>query len=404
MGGVRIIGAASAAALWATVAAAQAPEGVGARDLDARAEQTAAICMALAEDRRNGRVPPRSVMLGGVERPVVDLGTRGVVTSSADVTNALRDAIDAAPEGAVLFLPPTPGDAVYRRDSVVTIARPDVQLCGYGARMLATEQTRATIEIAADGVGIFGLDFLSQPYAIADWPERWAASGGEREPAKYPDRDGSRFGWASSHVTVRPVRDTVLRGLSFDGARRGGIRVYGADNVLIERSCFRRTFSDGVQIADGATHVTARGNVVYGVGDDCISVVAYRRKGHPTIRSVLVEGNICHGSRARGLTVIGGEDVAILRNTVRDTLSAGILVHPSSSDDYDTHPVRNVTVADNEVAHSLRRDRCGHCGDITVDAPERTRPAENVLIVDNRLTAPPRGKPIDPEPPCPELR
>ena len=148
---------------------------------------------------------------------------------------------------------------------------------------------------------------------------------------------------------------------------RGGVRLFRSSNVLIEGACIYRPHSDGIHIVNGSDHVTVRESRVMASGDDCISVVTYDRDEQPhTVSNILIENNVCEGSRTRGLTVIGGEDVDVVGNVVRDTLMAGILLYPSPS--HNTYPVRNVVVADNRLdGVSLRRDRCNNCGDIVVN-------------------------------------
>ena len=111
------------------------------------------------------------------------------------------------------------------------------------------------------------------------------------------------------------------------GAGRAGIILHGASNALIEGACVFRTRSDGIHVVHGSEHVTVRDNRVIESGDDCMWAVTYDRdKQSRTVSDVLIEGNLCQGSRTRGLTVIGGDGVTITNNEVRDTLAAGIFL------------------------------------------------------------------------------
>ena len=184
----------------------------------------------------------------------------------------------------------------------------------------------------------------------------------------------------------------ILRDLTLLGARRGGVRSFGVDNALIEGACVYRTHSDGIHIVNGSQNVTVRNSTVIESGDDCISVVTYDRDEQPrTVSNVLFESNVCAGSRGRGLTVIGGEDVTMRGNEVRDTLMAGILLFPAPT--HNTYPVRNVILEGNILdGTGLRRDRCNNCGDIVVNDPGWM--IENVDIRDNTITGRPAGSPV----------
>jgi hypothetical protein len=365
----------------------------GASGLDDRASATAAACRALARTwRREGKVPGE-VEIEGRTRPVVDLSGQGVVPGT-DIGQELQVAFDAASmfSEPVLFLPPTTAPERYLRSGGVTLAAAGTDLCGYGAHLVGTDEVDLGLSIEADGAGLYGLTMEAPPEAFSDWVGRWHQTSGAEPPAKFPSGDGKEFGLWASHIIVLGASDLVLRDMTVLGAKRGGMRLYGASNVLIEAACVYRPHSDGIHIVTGSEHVTVRGSRVIESGDDCISVVTYDRDEQPrTVSDVRIEGNSCEGSRTRGLTVIGGEDVDIIGNEVRDTLMAGILLYPSPS--HNTYPVRNVTVAGNRLdGAGLRRDGCANCGDIVVNDPGGM--VENVTIDENDIVPRPAGSAV----------
>lgn len=365
----------------------------GATGLNDPARATAQACRDLSDTWRRDKTVARSMSVSGVQRPVVDLSRSGVVPGG-DIRQPLQDAFDAAAGLAspLLFLPPTTGPQPYSRSGRVTLEAPGAVLCAYGARLAATDVQDLGIGMAGDGTSIYGLTMEAPPGAFSEWVEDWEASGGTRPPIKFPDGDGEDYGAWASHVVVLGARDVILRDLTLQGAMRGGIRLYQASNVLIEGACIYRTHSDGIHIANGSEGVTVRGNTVIESGDDCISIVTYDRDEQPrTVRDVLFQDNVCKGSRTRGLTVIGGEDVDIVENEVRDTLMAGILLYPSPS--HNTFPVRNVTVARNRLdGAGLRGTECDNCGDIVVNDPGNM--IENVTIEENDISPRDPGAPI----------
>ncbi|WP_340108939.1 right-handed parallel beta-helix repeat-containing protein [Pikeienuella sp. HZG-20] len=381
----------AAALVSAAMITGEAPAR-GANGLDERAGATAGVCRTLAETWREAGGVPDQVEIAGRSRPVLDLSSRGVVPG-VDIQHALQAAFDAAaamPE-PILFLPPTPAGERYLRSGRVTLAAAGAELCGYGARLVGVDAADLGFGVEADGIGLYGLTLEAPPDAFSDWAERWRGSSGAGPPRKFLS-SGRRFGLWASHVILFDARDVILRDMTLLGARRGGMRLYSVSNVLIEGACVYRPHSDGIHIVNGSEHVTVRGSRVIESGDDCISVVTYDRDEQPrTVSDVLIEGNVCAGSRTRGLTVIGGDDVDIIGNEVRDTLMAGILLYPSPS--HNTYPVRNVTVAGNRLdGAGLRRDRCNNCGDVVVNDPGGM--IENVTIGENDIVRRPTGSPV----------
>lgn len=397
----RLIGAIAIAAAIALAGAMMigSASGRGASNLDERAGATARACRALARLWREAGLVPVEVEIAGQTRPVIDLSDHGVVPGR-DIQEALQAAFDAAAaqSGPVLFLPPSPSDQPYLRSGGVTLAAAAADLCGYGARLLGSEAADLGFGLRADGIGLYGLTLEAPPAAFADWAERWRHSGGAAEPNKFPYSDGGDFRTWASQVILFGARDVVLRDITLLGAKRAGMLLYSAHNVLIEGACIYRTHSDGIHIVTGSQHVTVRDSRVIESGDDCISIVTYDRDKQPTtVSDVLVEDNLCAGSRTRGLTVIGGENVDIVGNEVRDTLMAGILLYPSPT--HNTYPVRNVIVEGNRLdGAGLRRDRCANCGDVVVNDPGGM--IEEITVGANDITKRLAGSPVRTEAVC----
>jgi hypothetical protein len=382
--------------LVAGLPTASSVQAVGAQGLDGHADAAAAACRLLAETWQDGDRVPSKVEIAGRTRPVVDLSQRGIAVG-ADIREPLQAVFDGAKTlpAPVLFLPPTEQDSPYLRSGRVILAAPQVDVCGYGARIVATNALDLGLGLAADGIGLYGLTLEAPATAFTEWTEIWLAEAGRFVPQKFPAGDADSYRAWSSQIVVHGGRDLIVRDVTLLGAGRAGIILHGASNALIDGACVFRPRSDGIHVVHGSENVTVRGNRVVESGDDCISVVTYDRNKHPrTVRNVLIEGNLCHGSRTRGLTVIGGDDVTISGNEVRDTLSAGILLYPSPT--YNTHSVRDVTVEGNRLdGAGLRRDGCNNCGDIVVNDPGQGR-VKNVRIGENAVWPRPKGSPVRP--------
>ncbi|MDN7903568.1 right-handed parallel beta-helix repeat-containing protein [Burkholderia diffusa] len=226
-------------------------------------------------------------------RPAADAG---------DQADTLQRALDALQPGQRLIF--APGRYVIGRSLVVR--QPNVVLSGYGATLIATTPDDQTIEMRGDGTTLVGF--------------RLAGTGTTRltTPAS-----------TKVEVTGRGVQvlDNVV-----DGGAGAGIFVFGGADVAIVGNEVLSTLADGIHMTHGSHNVLVQGNVVRGTGDDMIAVVSYQAEGVLT-RNVLITGNSLEGNPwGRGITVVGGANVTISNNIVRNVqVSSGILVAQEDS-------------------------------------------------------------------------
>ncbi|WP_409070466.1 nitrous oxide reductase family maturation protein NosD [Burkholderia pseudomultivorans] len=220
----------------------------------------------------------------------------------ADQADALQRALDALQPGQRLVF--APGRYVVGRSLVVR--QPRVVLSGYGATLIATADEDQVIEMRGDGTTIAGFTLVGTGTTRLSTPEA-----------------------AKLEVTGRDVQ--VLDN-TIDGGSCSGIFVFGGTNVAIVGNEVRSTLADAIHITHGSRNVLVRGNVVRGVGDDMIAVVSYDNEPELT-RNVLITGNVLEGNYwGRGITVVGGADVTIENNIVRNVqVSAGVLVAQEDS-------------------------------------------------------------------------
>ncbi|WP_353254548.1 right-handed parallel beta-helix repeat-containing protein [Burkholderia anthina] len=238
-------------------------------------------------------------------------------SDAADQTDALQRALDALQPGQRLVF--TPGRYTVSRSLIVR--QPRVIVSGYGAMLNATVPDDQTIEMRGDGTTIVGFRLTGTGTTRLMNPES-----------------------TKIEVTGRDVQvlDNVI-----DGGG-GGIFVFGATDVAIVGNEVMSTLADGIHITHGSRNVLVRGNVVRGTGDDMIAVVSYREDGVPS-GNVLITGNSLEGNPwGRGITVVGGENVTISKNIVRNVqVSAGILV--AQEDSSRTFGASDVRVENNVI-------------------------------------------------------
>ncbi|AFQ50804.1 hypothetical protein GEM_4414 [Burkholderia cepacia GG4] len=238
---------------------------------------------------------------------------------AADQADALQRTLDALQPGQRLVF--APGRYVVGRSLIVR--QPHVVLSGYGATLIATVPDDQTIEMRGDGTTIVGFRLTGTGTARLTTP-----------------------GSTKVEVTGRGVQvlDNVI-----DGGAGAGIFVFGGADVAIVGNDVLATLADGIHMTHGAHNVLVQGNVVRGTGDDMIAVVSYRSERVLT-RNVLITGNSLEGNPwGRGITVVGGADVTIANNIVRNVqVSSGILV--AQEDSNGTSGASDIRIEHNVIA------------------------------------------------------
>lgn len=279
----------------------------------------AGMCMAGGLAWQGGAMAaPGTPAPGALHANVPDAYVRPA-GNAADQADMLQRALDALQPGQRLIF--APGRYVIGRSLVVR--QPNVVLSGYGATLIATTPDDQTIEMRGDGTTLVGF--------------RLAGTGTTRltTPAS-----------TKVEVTGRGVQvlDNVI-----DGGAGAGIFVFGGADVAIVGNEVLSTLADGIHMTHGSHNVLVQGNVVRGTGDDMIAVVSYQAEGVLT-RNVLITGNSLEGNPwGRGITVVGGANVTISNNIVRNVqVSSGILV--AQEDSNRTAGSSDIRIESNSIA------------------------------------------------------
>lgn len=261
-------------------------------------------------------------------RSVREFGAKG--DGVTDDTAALQAAFNGVPTGTILDFPP--GTYVYAK--VLTLGRNDVVLRGRGAVLRARTPESQALMIAGDRAAVVGL----------------TVQGAARE----------RLTSLESAQLVITGRWVQVVGATVSGGASAGIFAFGARDFRIAGNHVFATKADGIHITEGSRDGVVEGNLVHETGDDLIAVVSYRpradQQGKSTLsRNILIRGNTVWGNTwGRGITVVGGEDVAIIGNSIRKVpAAAGIYL--SQENAYRTYGARRITVADNYVGEIQTR-------------------------------------------------
>jgi hypothetical protein len=260
-------------------------------------------------------------------------------TGGADAVDAIGAAIDALPEagGIVRF----PAGTFLKDHRLLYVRRDHVLLWAPNQRATIFSRVRlregekcgpreaALVFDRTVGGGIFGLRVDS------DVVERTSCA-------------------EDAGILYDGVRDIETVGVELSGS---GMFVYNngrgghppSEGLFFEGNFIHDTWADTLHHTAGARRSTCWGNWAIDGGDDGIACVTYGVSS-PRCRELEFFGNVVIGGHARGLTVVGGEDVSIHHNWVIGTRAAGILAASESA--YDSASVARVTAEHNWLVRS----------------------------------------------------
>jgi Pectate lyase superfamily protein len=301
------------------------------------------------------RVPAGAKLASGdARRDVRSFGAKP--NDNVDDTDEIQKALDTLKAGETLFFP----SGRYITSRSLKVRRPGITITGEGATLHGTNPDDLALLIQADDTTVSSLTFT----AITD---------GRRNAPRH-----ARIAVTGAHPNGwHRIRNTVIRDnriVNGDGpgtpqansASTVGIFVQHAERFLITGNTVVRSLADGIHITGGSRDGRVLNNVVRETGDDLIGVVSYANTGSLTKmneadlaeawaanadrnlnRRILISGNRVSGQYAgRGISVVGGQSIAIVRNTIENIpVAAAILLHRETS--FQTFGIDNVLVEGN---------------------------------------------------------
>jgi Right handed beta helix region len=328
-----------------------------------------------------------------------------------DDTEALRAAFASRSSGARITFSP----GIYTYSDVVFVEASDLEIDGTGATF--QYQPKAPIpEACPSPLGTpdqrccptDGTSANAQNYAAMSLFVRGArVSIHDLELRSALPVNPYRRGCSGLHYRIYAERASELQLYRnrIYGSAAAGILLGRTQGFLVAGNTVERTNSDAIHISNGSGNGIIVGNRVRESGDDMIAIVSYANNDAPDsdrVRNVLIQDNDVEGAYwGRGITVVGGGNITIRRNRIRNVQTgAGVLIHRESS--YNTFGVDNVLVEDNEI-EGIQTDpptfdpkgnsgqKAGHAAiDLSgqeVTPSNRARfGVENILIRRNRIT------------------
>jgi polygalacturonase len=225
---------------------------------------------------------------------VKDFGARGDGTT--DDAAAIERAVRYLRSGGIVAFPA----GIYVQSRSIRVESRNVIMWGTGAQLHASNPMDQALGLVGDGSAVIGLTFTARTYVRAsDLPQTRIVLAGKGNVAM----------------------DNVV-----DGASSTGIMVFGGRDFRIEGNTVRNTLADGIHITNGAYGGIVVRNVVRASQDDMIAVVSYGR-GQPAHDILIAHNDVAGNPWGRGIAVVGGRDITVSDNTVRDVVAgAGVLI------------------------------------------------------------------------------
>jgi hypothetical protein len=229
----------------------------------------------------------------------------------------------------------------YRHAARLVIDTPGVTLDGRGATLHATNPADQALLIQADRVRVQGFTLT----AVTD----------RRRDAPWESRIAVwRHGRGLPALQQVEIRDNRIVEAGPPGSAlansssSAAIFVHHAHHFVVERNLVRRSLSDGIHVTGASRHGRVLGNTVRESGDDMVGIVSYLDDGEP-VRDVLVADNDVAGQYwGRGISVVGGEDVTFEANAIDATAHAAA-IYIARETSFRTFGVRNVRVLRNRI-------------------------------------------------------
>ncbi|NGZ78191.1 right-handed parallel beta-helix repeat-containing protein [Saccharibacillus sp. VR-M41] len=247
---------------------------------------------------------------------------------------AIQSALDQAKEkNQAVYIPP----GNYRLSSILVVD--GVKLLGDGADLAiltSTDSGSGSIDVKGDNAVLSGF-----AHVYEKTEERGNGANDKNS------------------ITVLGATNFTIQGLMIDKSSTAGIFVGDeSSNGKIIDNTLQNTGADGIHITNGSSNIVIERNKVSQAGDDTIAVVSYG-ENPKTTKDIMIRGNdVGYGSKARGISVVGGENVTIEKNQIRDTEMAGIYI--SVEKEWDTRNVKNVVINENTIEHTGTRLNAEH--------------------------------------------
>jgi hypothetical protein len=153
-------------------------------------------------------------------------------------------------------------------------------------------------------------------------------------------------------IRITTSDSLIIRNLTFENMRGTCLLTRGCTNVQISGINMKDCWKDGVHTTGAANNVQISNVFCDNGGDDVIAVVGYLSDGarpkNMTISNIHIKGT----KSARGISIVGAENITISTATVDDAYGSGLFIATDSS--FGTYGCDNVIASNITIVDSGR--------------------------------------------------
>lgn len=250
---------------------------------------------------------------------------------TADDTNAIRDALNAAGSGGTVIIP---AGRVFRHTGVLSVNRPGVRVTG-GGTLLATNEEKSSFLVNANRVAIDHVTF-----AMATTTKRWET-------------------YDQMKLRIGAVDGVVIDHVRILGSAAAGVYVGGATNFRLNKLYVADTRADGIHITGSSRDGVVRKPRIKRPGDDGVAVVSYAGGGSAPVSRIKISGpKVYDQVWGRAFSVVGGDQITWKNIYARR--SSGASLYIASESNYNTQASTNVQVDGGTIDRANTSSRVDH--------------------------------------------
>ncbi|WP_322083614.1 glycosyl hydrolase family 28-related protein [Burkholderia sp. BCC1972] len=164
--------------------------------------------------------------------------------------------------------------------------------------------------------------------------------------AYYPDEN-------AGSINLQGCSQFEISGCKFNNSAGGGALMRSCVNGKVFGNTLLNIWHDGIHVTKASADITITNNEVINGGDDAFAVVGYFNEGVRPRRVTIANNRVVGTKYARGVAIVGAQDITVTDNQIYNPMAAGIYVASELTSVYQSYGNDNVTIANNVL------DTCG---------------------------------------------
>ncbi|WP_321811194.1 MULTISPECIES: glycosyl hydrolase family 28-related protein [unclassified Burkholderia] len=162
----------------------------------------------------------------------------------------------------------------------------------------------------------------------------------------YPDEN-------AGSINLMNCSQFEISGCRFNNSASAGALMRSCVNGKVFGNTLLNIWHDGIHVTKASSDITITNNEVINGGDDAFAVVGYFNEGVRPRRVTIANNRVVGTKYARGIAIVGAQDITVADNQIYNPMGAGIYVASELTSVYQSYGNDNVTVANNVL------DSCG---------------------------------------------